>query len=108
VLLSSHGRITKVLEVVAVHTVLLALLDGDTELHEISGDVLSLARLTHEVLKGTSEVLIAGGSEEGPRVARLAGAAGAADAVDVVLDGEGEGVVDDVLDVGDIEAAGRP
>ena len=47
------------------------------------------------------------GVEEGVCDALLAGPAGATDAVDVVLDGEREGEVEDVLDAGDVEAARR-
>ena len=42
------------------------------------------------------------GVEECVCDALLAGPAGAADAVDVVLDGEREGEVEDVLDAGDV------
>ena len=54
-----------------------------------------------------SRAQLVSGVEEGVCDALLAGPAGAADAVDVVLDGEREGEVEDVLDAGDVEAARR-
>lgn len=56
------------------------------------------------MLQGTGICLI-GGLEESMGNAGVTGSSGSSDAMNVVLDGEGEGVVEDDLDVGDIEAA---
>ncbi|KAI3478703.1 hypothetical protein L1887_59340 [Cichorium endivia] len=93
----------QLLEVVAVARVGL-LLDRGGELGEILGHLL-VGILEHADELACVRLVHLG--EEGETLARLATATSTADAVHIVLDGEREGVVDDVLDVGDVQSTRR-
>ena len=61
--------------------------------------------LARDQLLDLGDRLLIDARDDGQRLARLAGAAGAADAMDVILGMMGRVVIDDVADVGNVEAA---